>query len=55
MGRTFRKGGREADHRRHREQWKRQKGTKRIKETEDESNDSVRRNGESDERNGNRY
>ena len=38
MGRTYRKGGREADHKRKREQWKRQKGSKREKENENEEN-----------------
>ena len=44
MGRTYRKGGREADHKRRREQWKRQKGQKHIKESDDER-DTVRRTG----------
>lgn len=47
MGRTYRKGGREADHKRRREAWKRQKGTKREKETEDgtENAEQLRRDG----------
>ena len=49
MGRTIRKGGREADHKRRREAWKRQKGTKRIKETDDES---IPRKRDDNERNG---
>lgn len=42
MGRTYRKGGREADHKRRREQWKRQKGTKR-KQDEGDDNEKLPR------------
>jgi hypothetical protein len=35
MGRTYRRGGKEANHNRRREHWKRQKGTKRTKREND--------------------